>query len=262
MSIRRAPRPESNFYLLDKRISEDERLSWAARGMLIFLLGKPDHWIVSVANLINETAGSSKKSGRDAVYGTLKELERAGYLTREKARADGGEFGGVDYVVHESPLTEKPHTANPDTVKPHTANPDTVKPDTANPTQVSIEGVVSNETPARNETSLASGDAKRAKKNTQLPDDFQPNDTNRRIAAERGVNLEDELANFKDYHGAKGSKFKDWNLALNTWLRRARGTKVPGNVHPFPGRPRPQHSNLDQATSHGLTPRADGTYSL
>lgn len=35
-----------------------------------------------------------------------------------------------------------------------------------------------------------------------------------------------------------------------------------GNVHPFPGRPRPQHSNLDQANNHGLTPRADGTYSL
>lgn len=29
--ITRAPRPTSNFYLLDKAISEDKRLGWAAR---------------------------------------------------------------------------------------------------------------------------------------------------------------------------------------------------------------------------------------
>lgn len=30
MSIIRAPRPEGNFYLLNKSISEDQRLSWAS----------------------------------------------------------------------------------------------------------------------------------------------------------------------------------------------------------------------------------------
>ncbi|RQY86714.1 hypothetical protein [Burkholderia stagnalis] len=33
--IIRAPRPTSAFYILDRRISEDRRLSWAARGLLI-----------------------------------------------------------------------------------------------------------------------------------------------------------------------------------------------------------------------------------
>lgn len=155
MSIRRAPRPESNFYLLDKSISEDDRLSWSARGMLIFLLGKPDHWIVSVANLINETSKAGKKTGRDGVYAVLKELESAGYLSREKARADGGEFGGVDYIVNESPLTDKP-----DTVKPDTVGPDTVGPDTANPRQVSTDGLVSNDASERiDNTPAPSSDA-------------------------------------------------------------------------------------------------------
>lgn len=53
MNIRRAPRPKSNFYLLDKRISEDRRLSWAARGLLIPLLGKPDN-LVSIQELTAE----------------------------------------------------------------------------------------------------------------------------------------------------------------------------------------------------------------
>ena len=35
MSVVRGPRPESNWYALDKRISEDTRLTWAARGLLV-----------------------------------------------------------------------------------------------------------------------------------------------------------------------------------------------------------------------------------
>lgn len=133
--ITRAPRPTSNFYLLDKAISEDKRLSWASRGLLIFLLGKPDHWTVSPAALVNETAKSSRRMGRDGVYAVLKELKDVGYLHTIGNRNDGGTFAGADYLV-----TESPYTAFPDTVdSPDTALPDTVEPDTANPTQVSID---------------------------------------------------------------------------------------------------------------------------
>ncbi|SEN67693.1 hypothetical protein [Halomonas caseinilytica] len=149
MSIRRAPRPQSNFYMLDKQISEDRRLTWAARGLLVFLLGKPDHWEISVKNLINETAGSVKQSGRDAVYGLLRELEKAGYLQRSQGRGQGGSFGSADYIVHETPHTDYPETVEPQPDSPDTEKPCTGQPYTANPTQVSIEGLVSNETPAR-----------------------------------------------------------------------------------------------------------------
>ena len=133
--ITRAPRPTSNFYLLDKAISEDKRLSWAARGVLIFLLGKPDNWTVSPAALVNETAKSSRRMGRDGVYAVLKELKDVGYLHTIGNRNDGGTFAGADYLV-----TETPYTAFPDTVdSPYTAQPYTAKPDTANPTLVSTE---------------------------------------------------------------------------------------------------------------------------
>lgn len=69
--ITRAPRPQNNFYLLDKAISEDKRLGWAARGLLVFLLGKPDHWQVSPAALVNETAEANRSTGRDGVYAAL-----------------------------------------------------------------------------------------------------------------------------------------------------------------------------------------------
>lgn len=63
-----------------------------------------------------------------------------------------------------------------------------------------------------------------AKKARQLPADFVPNDANRRIAAERGVDLRHAFEQFADHHRAKGSTFKDWHLAFNTWLRRERPT--------------------------------------
>jgi hypothetical protein len=57
-----------------------------------------------------------------------------------------------------------------------------------------------------------------------FPHDFQPDETNLKIARERGVNLEDALAQFTDYHRAKGSTFTDWHAALNSWLRRERSS--------------------------------------
>lgn len=126
MSIRRAPRPESGFYILDKKISEDKRLSWPARGLLVYLLGKPDHWQVSVAALVNETAGSAKPTGRDGVYSLIRELEACGYLTKKQGRKSGGKFDQNDYIVSETPA-------------PVPSAPLTAEPFTANPTQVSTE---------------------------------------------------------------------------------------------------------------------------
>ena len=131
--IVRAPRPESNFYVLDKRIVEDGRLSWAARGLLVYLLGKPDHWQVSPAALVNETASSAAPLGRDGVYTVLRELRAAGYIKLIQARDMDGKVGAATYAVSEIPLTAKPDTALL-TAKPHTA-----QPDTANPTQASTD---------------------------------------------------------------------------------------------------------------------------
>lgn len=137
MSIIRAPRPEANFYMLNKAISEDARLSWAARGLLVFLLGKPDHWEVSTHHLINQTADClGKSSGRDSVRGLIRELEQAGYLQIALERTESGEFGGRSYTVSEVPATEKP-------------GPD--EPSPANPPLVSIEGKQVLKKPVRTE---------------------------------------------------------------------------------------------------------------
>lgn len=134
MSIIRGPRPETKFYTLDKAISEDGRLSWASRGLLIFLLGKPDHWEVSVRHLINQTKDAiGKASGRDAVRVILKELEAAGYLTVDRARNQTGAFNGMAYTVCERPVDVAPGTDNPGMASPQTDNPGPAKPSPAKP---------------------------------------------------------------------------------------------------------------------------------
>jgi hypothetical protein len=128
MSIIRAPRPQGNFYVLDKRISEDRRLSWGARGLLVYLLGKPDFWRVNIQHLVNETEEAGKRSGRDAVYKLLDELIAAGYVFRQQPKGKSGLFNEVNYLVRETPIDDGedlqvPLPGFPDAAEPHTANP-------------------------------------------------------------------------------------------------------------------------------------------
>ena len=53
-----------------------------------------------------------------------------------------------------------------------------------------------------------------------MPENFKPTDGHRALAAVLGVDLEPAFLAFRDHHLSKGSKFKDWGHALNTWLRR------------------------------------------
>lgn len=164
VSIIRAAR-KSQFYVLPTTTIEDNRLSWEARGMLVYLLSKPDHWEVRVEDLLARTRNClGKRAGRDKVYGILTELQMAGYVLRQYDR-QGGTFKGVTYEVSETPDLDagaafissqqkgksQPLPANPETVapgadSPHTAQPDPAKPDALvnNKQAVSIERAVKN----------------------------------------------------------------------------------------------------------------------
>ncbi len=131
--IRRGTPVDRNFYVLDKSISEDSRLSWEARGLLIFLLGKPDDWSVSIEHLTGQAPAGKDKVGR-----ILNELKTVGYVTCERRRGEGGKMAGYVYTVFEyaanSP-SQVPQPENPDTVKnsPEPDLPDTGKPELEKP---------------------------------------------------------------------------------------------------------------------------------
>jgi len=113
--IRRAPRDKKNpYFMMHQQTAQDERLSFEARGLLAYLLSKPDDWQLIVADLMR--AGHC---GRDKVRKILAELEAFRYLEKEQIKDKSGRFSHAEYWVYERPLTENPSTESPSTEKPH-----------------------------------------------------------------------------------------------------------------------------------------------
>ena len=67
-----------DFSVICNTFLKDERLSWKAKGILAYLLSKPDDWQIKVVDLIKRS-----KDGREKVYAGIKELLNAGYLQRQ-----------------------------------------------------------------------------------------------------------------------------------------------------------------------------------
>ena len=50
-TIIRVKHKRAPFVVIDRRVLEDERLTWAARGVLGYLLAKPDDWQLRITDL-------------------------------------------------------------------------------------------------------------------------------------------------------------------------------------------------------------------
>ena len=55
-----------------------------------------------------------------------------------------------------------------------------------------------------------------------FPPLFKPSAEHISMAAEKGISIETELLNFRDYHTARGTTLIDWNSAFRVWIRNAR----------------------------------------
>ena len=117
-------RRERGFTTVDNHFIDDNNLSYKAKGLLLYILRKPDGWTVRINDLIKrDKLGNNDKrlEGRDAVYGILKELIEKRYLFREEIR-EKGKFKGYNYIADEIPMTEMPYTDKPDTANPEPIN--------------------------------------------------------------------------------------------------------------------------------------------
>ena len=77
------------------------------------------------------------------------ELERAGYIVRNRLRDSKGKIMDVEYVIYETPHepqpdTDIPHEDEPDTDDPYPENPDLDFPCLENPSQLNID-ILSNQ---------------------------------------------------------------------------------------------------------------------
>ena len=109
-------------------------LSLKAKGLLSMMLSLPEEW-----NYTTRGLASICKEGTESIGTALKELERTGYIVRNRLRDSKGKITDVEYVIYETP--HKPDTAcpcagSPDTGNPHPGNPDMDNPGLENPAQL------------------------------------------------------------------------------------------------------------------------------
>lgn len=85
------------YFIMSRALAENACLSYAARGMMCYLLAKPSDWQVRVGDLIKQSPG-----GMRHVRAILKELEAHGYLKRTRQKLASGRFTWST-AIYESP---------------------------------------------------------------------------------------------------------------------------------------------------------------
>lgn len=96
--IVRSPKPE-RFTVLANDVVRDQRLSFKARGILIYLLSMPDNWRISTQHL-----RKMAPEGRDSILSGLKELEHAGYLRRARRQDPITGRWGWEQTIFDRPV--------------------------------------------------------------------------------------------------------------------------------------------------------------
>lgn len=88
-----------NYFAVSNIPFNDDRLSWEARGVLGYLLSKPDDWVVCNEDLLN-----SSPAGKHKVNRILAELKENGYMERKRIQGEDGTFTWVT-IVYETPIS-------------------------------------------------------------------------------------------------------------------------------------------------------------
>ena len=85
---------KSNYTAIPNSFINDTSLSWKAKGIFLYLASKPDDWVFNMDQIASMATdqGSALKTG-------VKELERAGYLRRERVFDGAGRIKGMDWIL-------------------------------------------------------------------------------------------------------------------------------------------------------------------
>ena len=92
-----------NYTIMSNHHFKEKGLSLKAKGLLSLMLSLPEDWNYSVSGLVRLS-----KDGKDSVMSALGELEKYGYLHREKITNEKGQYTGIEYNIFEEPQTDFP----------------------------------------------------------------------------------------------------------------------------------------------------------
>jgi hypothetical protein len=102
---------QNNFTIVNNKILKNKDLTCKLRGLLITMLSLPDNWNFSIKGLV-----SILPDGESAIRAGLCDLERFGYLKRERIRNEKGQILDVTWTITDEP---SPRVENPLMDKTH-----------------------------------------------------------------------------------------------------------------------------------------------
>lgn len=76
----------------------NKEISLKAKGLLSLMLSLPEDWDYTVKGL-----STICKDGIDSINAVIKELELAGYISRERIRNEKGQLKAIEYTIRETP---------------------------------------------------------------------------------------------------------------------------------------------------------------
>jgi hypothetical protein len=119
MKLNRIIKPSKfdHFTIVPNAIFRQQGISQQATGLYCYLFSHSSNQEITINFITNHF-----KNGRDAVRSAIAELEQLGYLQREQLRQNG-KIVAYNYILKDTPATEKPPTEKPSTEKPSPENP-------------------------------------------------------------------------------------------------------------------------------------------
>lgn len=163
-------------------------------------------------------------AGKTAVVAALGELEADGVLSKKRRRQQS-----TVYVVDADALSTRIRKVqNPEGSESETLGSRTFEGSDPEPPKVQIPNLPK-ENPQR---TLKEPSPRRA---TQLPKSWQPTEEHATRAATLGVDLADEVENFRLHAETHARTAKNWNSAFTTWLKKAPAMAGPRRRPAAPG---------------------------
>lgn len=108
----------ANYTVMSNHHFKEKKMSLKAKGLLSLMLSLPDDWDYSISGL-----ATLSKDGKDSIMSALTELEKFGYLTRQRLTDDKGRFAGVEYNIFEVPQPKNPISGNSNEENENADNP-------------------------------------------------------------------------------------------------------------------------------------------
>ncbi|MDH9161270.1 conserved phage C-terminal domain-containing protein [Staphylococcus succinus] len=99
MATFRAIKESGNFVTVHKNFIHDSNLTFKSKGILLYLLSRPDDWQIYESEILKHT-----NDGKDSLKSGIRELEDVGYVVRTRKRNDKGHLNGYEYLVYEHPI--------------------------------------------------------------------------------------------------------------------------------------------------------------